>query len=68
MAEVVSCWQLTAQAGVLIDLTPVYAGFVMERVTMGQFLPECFSFSLSVLCHQRSLLIRHSLTLFSLSY
>jgi hypothetical protein len=36
MAEVVSCWQLTAQAGALIDLTPVYAKFGMERVALGQ--------------------------------
>jgi len=36
MAEVVSCRQLTAQAGALIDLTPVCAAFVMERVTLGQ--------------------------------
>jgi hypothetical protein len=36
MAEVVSCWQLTAQAGDLIDLTPIYTGYVMERVALGQ--------------------------------
>ena len=36
MVEVVSCWQLTAHAGASTNLTPGYASFVMETVTLGQ--------------------------------
>jgi len=44
MAEVVSCWQLTAQAGASINLTAAYARFVMERVTLGQIFAWMLQF------------------------
>jgi hypothetical protein len=44
MAEVVSYWQLTARAGALTGLTPVDAGFVMERVVLGRIFAGMLQF------------------------